>query len=33
MIKLSCLLMAENPMIHDRKNILNRGDVMQFVEI
>ena len=33
MIKLSCFLMAENPMIHDRKNILNRGDVMQFVEI
>ncbi len=33
MIKLFCLSMAENPMTHDRSNILNRGDVMEFVEI
>ena len=33
MIKLSCLLMAENPMIHDRRNILNRSDVMEFMEV
>ena len=33
MIKLSRFLVAEDPIIHDRRHILNRGDVMEFAEI
>ncbi len=33
MIKLSGFLVAEDPVIHDRRNVLNRGNVMEFAEI